>query len=137
MLLIDIDAFKSVNDTLGHVKGDAVITECGELLRRVFRRNDIVGRIGGDEFAVLLKDYGTPQLIIAKAKDVCNAFRQTQYLEDEPTKTVNISASIGIALYGSDGKTFHELYTNADSALYAAKHAGKDRFAFFTNTDSL
>ena len=137
LLLIDIDAFKSVNDTLGHVKGDAVITECGELLRRVFRRNDIVGRIGGDEFAVLLKDYGTPQLIIAKAKDVCNAFRQTQYLEDEPTKTVNISASIGIALYGSDGKTFHELYTNADSALYAAKHAGKDRFAFFTNTESL
>ncbi|MEG2440666.1 MAG: sensor domain-containing diguanylate cyclase [Acetivibrio sp.] len=131
LLLIDIDYFKGVNDTLGHGKGDEVISEYGNVLRRIFRKDDIVGRIGGDEFIVLLKNYGVMELITAKAKAICDGFRQEQFLKDNPKKVVKTSASIGIALYTKDGKDFSKLYKSADTALYVVKNKGRDGFDFY------
>lgn len=126
-LIIDIDYFKMVNDTLGHAKGDQVLAEYSDVLRRIFRQGDIVGRIGGDEFVVLMKDCSDLNKVLAKAAEVGNGFRHKQFKEEEPRKQVQTSASIGIALYQDHGKDFKTLYKNADTALYASKNAGRDQ----------
>ncbi|MEG2073919.1 MAG: GGDEF domain-containing protein, partial [Angelakisella sp.] len=92
------------------------------------------GRIGGDEFAVLIKDYGTVELIATKAQEICDGFRKKNFLADDPKTIVPTSASIGIALYEEDGKTFDELYKCADIVLYRSKESGRDRYTFAEHT---
>jgi len=128
LLLIDIDDFKSVNDNLGHMFGDVVLTEISAKVRKLFRSADIVGRIGGDEFVVFLKGIRDKNLIKEKAEEICNVFRQTF---SGINKDYSISGSIGIALYKEHGTTFGELYHHADVALYYAKKMGKDQFSFY------
>ncbi|MEG0616819.1 MAG: sensor domain-containing diguanylate cyclase [Oscillospiraceae bacterium] len=129
LFIIDIDNFKSVNDTLGHAKGDEVICTCSQLLRTIFRNSDIIGRIGGDEFSALLKNYRDIDYIKAKAQEICDGFRID--IKNDAGKTVSISLSIGIALYSKNGFTFDELYRNSDRALYNIKENGKDSYAFY------
>ncbi|MBW7572213.1 diguanylate cyclase domain-containing protein [Caproiciproducens faecalis] len=130
LMMVDVDNFKAINDQFGHLAGDGVICDISAKLQKLFRTSDVVGRIGGDEFLVFLRDIATDDLIAEKAQAMCEIFHHTHaggHLE------YRISGSIGIALYPSDGTTYQELYPKADSALYKAKEQGKDRFAFYSD----
>jgi diguanylate cyclase (GGDEF)-like protein/PAS domain S-box-containing protein len=130
MLMIDIDNFKSVNDNFGHLVGDEVITVISKRLQNLFRTTDIVGRIGGDEFVVFLRDVNKKELITEKAKEICGIFRDT-IVENCPE--CKISGSVGIALYPNDGKTYEELYRKADMALYKTKKCGKNGYELYSD----
>ena len=122
-IIVDIDDFKGVNDTLGHHFGDQVLREIAQKLKNLFRSDDIVGRIGGDEFVIYLSRIQDEAIVIQKAKQIADAFRKTFSGEHRDYK---ISGSIGVALYPQHGKNYEELYRHADSALYESKRLGKD-----------
>lgn len=130
LYLIDIDNFKNINDHLGHLQGDSVLIEIAECLRRQCSENDIIGRIGGDEFIVFINNTSSKKAIRQKAKELATSFRQFFH---EQKKNYKISASIGIAIYPANGRTFQELYEKADTALYLSKKKGKDYFSFFAD----
>ena len=112
------------------MEGDRVITEISSKLQMLFRTSDVVGRIGGDEFIVFLRDISTDHLIAEKAKAIGEIFRNTHEGKQLDYK---ISGSIGIALYPADGTTYQELFPKADLALYRAKNLGKDCYAFYSD----
>ena len=125
LLAIDVDHFKMVNDTLGHLAGDAVIQEMGELLRGLKRGGDVLARIGGDEFALLLPETGA-----------AGAFRLATRIRGEvrarnfqaAAGRVPVTVSIGlVADRAMDENVAHDLHSRADEALYAAKESGRDR----------
>ncbi len=128
LLIIDIDNFKNINDRLGHLYGDIVLTQLAESLKPIFRSDDIIGRVGGDEFFVFLKNYKTTEVLKAKAAEICNLFSRTY---SEHHASVSISASVGIALCPEHGIEFNTLYKNADAALYITKAAGKSSYTLF------
>ena len=137
-LQIDLDNFKNINDTCGHAVGDEVLASVGALLNSTFRKDDIKGRIGGDEFAVLLCAEGkSPEKLCEITHESCiRLFSSMKYLsttiaQKTGTKDVTVSASVGIAILGCDGNTFQELYQCADKALYVSKRSGKNRFTFY------
>lgn len=134
MLMIDIDDFKGINDYYGHRIGDEVIASLGAELNSIFRSSDIKGRVGGDEFMVLMKDIeGEGKDFIAdKANAICKMFRDHKLDEN---KWIDFSASIGIAFYDMDGGTYEELYEAADRALYNVKNDQKGTYAFCKETD--
>jgi PAS domain S-box/diguanylate cyclase (GGDEF) domain len=123
LFVIDVDHFKCVNDSMGHMFGDMVLFEVGSCLKKLFRSSDIVGRIGGDEFLVLLKDAGEPALIQDKAEILNRALNRTLCSEDGE---YTISGSIGVSVYPKDGTTYSELFGKADAALYQAKRGGRN-----------
>ncbi|MCH5287138.1 MAG: GGDEF domain-containing protein [Christensenellaceae bacterium] len=131
LLLIDIDNFKSVNDTFGHAYGDKVLADVGESMRSTFRSEDSLGRLGGDEFCVFMGIKGSMseeernRLIHRKCSELLTALRKREPVGD---KEYRGSASVGVALYPRNGTSFAELYKMADSALYATKRKGKDNF---------
>lgn len=131
LFMLDIDCFKSINDQFGHAKGDEVIAEVGKILKTIFRKDDILGRTGGDEFAAFLKDYTSIELVTAKARQINDELQKAFVAERETDNHFKVTASIGIALFKLDGDSFDKLYKNADAALYASKHAGKNQFTFF------
>ncbi len=118
LCIIDADNFKQVNDTFGHAMGDVVIKNLATGLARIFRSDDIVGRVGGDEFIVYIKNMPKLRPLLLKMDTVQDFFKQT--FEDGNMK-VSISSSIGIALYPKDGRSYEELYRHADKALYRSK----------------
>ena len=129
LLLVDLDRFKTINDTYGHQNGDAVITEVANRLTNAVRSNDFVARLGGDEFAVLLPRVGGEAQAADLAGRLLAAFAAPFTL---PTgETVEIGGSIGVALCPRDGDTMDEVVQAADIALYAAKNGGRNRFATF------
>jgi diguanylate cyclase (GGDEF)-like protein/PAS domain S-box-containing protein len=128
LMIIDIDDFKSINDSFGHLVGDTVITEISNSLQMLFRTSDVVGRIGGDEFIVFLRDVPADYTISQKAKAICRIFRNTR---EGKRLHYHVSGSIGIALCPMDGTTYQELFSKADTALYRAKNLGKDGYAFY------
>lgn len=128
--IIDLDNFKKVNDTLGHIVGDHVISDVAQKLCTVFSENDYVGRIGGDEFAAFLKLSGTGikmgrKIIEAKAKAACAIIDE---IYSDGKNEVNITSSIGVSIYPKNGKKFEDLYKNADSVLYKSKNGGKNQY---------
>ena len=126
-LLIDIDNFKNVNDTLGHAAGDEVIREISHRIISLFRTDDILGRIGGDEFVVFMKH--TPkEAAERKALLVCENLRMDIGNDKE---SVHVSATVGIALAPDDGKDFITLYQHSDEALYRVKKGGKNNYGFY------
>lgn len=127
-ILLDLDGFKEYNDMYGHIRGDDRLREVGYALRAAVRSTDIVGRLGGDEFIVFMKDISRREVAAAKAGDMLKNVEKLN-LPDEPAAHVTICA--GIALYPADGTNFNELYKNADAAMYRAKQSGRDRFVFF------
>lgn len=131
MLLIDIDNFKGVNDNFGHTFGDTVLTDVANIIRGQFRMNDIVGRVGGDEFLVLMKDT-TLEKAVEKAQRLCNAASK-----DYTGGGINyhISISVGLALYGEDGNSYSELFEKADHAMYRAKQRGKNTYELANPSD--
>lgn len=126
-IIVDIDNFKQVNDTLGHLYGDSLLVALSEEMQDLFRSNDVIGRIGGDEFIVFLRGIKQHAHIASKADDLCKIFKLLNS-EDEGVK---ISGSLGIALFPTDGDTFDELYRKADIALYTSKRAGKSCYNFY------
>lgn len=128
LIILDADNFKQINDTLGHMHGDVVLKGLAEKLTSLFRSDDIVGRIGGDEFFVFVKNYSSSRVLERKAREICRLFHETHRLGEI---SVEASVSIGIALCPQDATSFEELYACADKALYATKARGKDSFCFF------
>ncbi len=128
VLFVDLDFFKHVNDSMGHAAGDEVLVEAGARLRHCVRSTDIVGRLGGDEFTILITDVKgggdsrvvAQNVIAAMSKPFLSAGQQ-YYL----------SASVGIAVYPADGATAEELLRNADTAMYRAKESGRSRSVYF------
>ena len=126
LFMVDADNFKQVNDTLGHQHGDQVIRQMGQAIRSVFRSTDVIARIGGDEFFVFLSEIPGEDFAEAKAAALCNALRFTYSMEDHGA--VMLSASIGVVVGERAGTDYESLYSEADSALYEAKNAGKNRY---------
>ena len=127
LMILDIDNFKSVNDSYGHYFGDEVIKAFADSLKLSVGGRGIVGRIGGDEFIVLIKDVTVEELRIMlkamrKGLKVSLAQKQPEYM---------FSTSIGIAQFGKDGSDFETLFKIADAALYIAKEKGKDRYIIY------
>ena len=123
VIMIDIDNFKLINDTCGHMAGDYVLTEVSIKLKNLFRSTDVVGRIGGDEFLVMLRGIQSDSLIEEKAEAICNIFRSIQIGDKF------VTGSVGISTYPADGKDFDTLVEKADTAVYAAKRSGKDCYS--------
>lgn len=125
--ILDIDNFKTVNDTLGHAVGDEVITEFAAALRNQFRDGDIVGRIGGDEFVAFIPA-ASREWTERKGRLLVDGLRH-DFVKDG--KTCHLSASIGVAMAPDNGTAFEILYKNADKALYETKRKGKDGVTIF------
>lgn len=129
LFMIDVDNFKQINDSLGHVFGDAVLCELADKLKEIFRSTDIVGRAGGDEYIAFLKDGATLDLVNKKAEEICKAFHLTY--QGSGVESFVISGSVGVSLFPLDGDKFIELYSKADVALYSAKGDGKNRYRVY------
>lgn len=131
MCVLDIDNFKKINDTMGHAFGDEVLSTFGRSIRSEFRVTDIVGRTGGDEFIIFLKDLKDDAVIEREASRISGFFKNFQvgsYQKYSPT------ASIGAAIYPRDAHDYESLYKSADTALYKAKKRGKNQLAFYKET---
>lgn len=126
--LFDIDNFKKINDTLGHAFGDEVLRSLGLQLRNEFRITDIIGRTGGDEFILFLKDLDTDEILAKEAKRLENLFHQ--FKAGEYVK-YSATASIGATVYPRDAQSYEGLYKSADKALYEAKRRGKNCLVFY------
>ena len=118
VLCLDLDRFKFVNDLLGHLAGDRLLVAVSERLTSLVRRSDVVARVGGDEFAILLPDVTDPAACMALARLIAEAVAEPVLYEDQQ---MVVGVSIGIAMYPQDGQTAHELLRRADVALYRAK----------------
>lgn len=129
LFMLDIDNFKGLNDTLGHKAGDEFLIELSKGLKRNFRETDIIGRIGGDEFFVLMRNVSEYEQIKRKAKDILEIIRNVA----SKYSSVDLSGSVGISLYPRDGTTMDELYSRSDEALYEAKRTGKNKYIFAEN----
>lgn len=127
-MLIDLDNFKSINDTLGHAFGDAVLSEVARKIPTLFRAQDILGRIGGDEFVVFMQYPKTMEVVEQRAQEVTEMFRSAYTGSGNYYK---VSCSIGISLYPQQGTYFEDLYRKADIAMYHAKASGKDTYEIF------
>ncbi|MER0278605.1 GGDEF domain-containing protein [Clostridioides difficile] len=127
LFMIDTDDFKTINDTKGHIVGDMVLCEMAKGMKQIMCSNDIVGRIGGDEFIIFMKDSDSDGAR-KKAHDLIEMFQQ---LFANEKNNFNISCSIGISLYPENGPSFKELYSNADKALYQVKKQGKNNYMLY------
>lgn len=132
LMIMDIDNFKSVNDTMGHAYGDMVLQLVGEYMKEAFRSSDTVSRLGGDEFVAFLPAAGDIGLILKKAEKLTERIAGIK-VGSEPACV--IGASAGLARYPSNGCSFEELYKRADEALYQAKQSGKGRCVVYGDAD--
>jgi diguanylate cyclase (GGDEF)-like protein len=128
LLYLDLDAFKVVNDTLGHDAGDQLLQEVADRIRRSVRAGDVVARLGGDEFAVLLEGLAGPREVEAMASGLLEVISKPYHIAD---RQLTITTSIGITVYPSDNADTQMLLKNADIAMYKAKDSGRNTFKFF------
>jgi len=128
VMFIDLDGFKQVNDTLGHAKGDDLLIEAAKRLRRCIREADIVARIGGDEFMVILVDVSDADAVAEVAQKIIGALNKPFALSTQ--QMAEIGACVGISLYPEHGTSEEVLINKADKAMYKVKVAGKNGFAF-------
>jgi len=130
LLFIDLDHFKGINDSLGHDAGDNLLKEIAQRVSACVRQSDTVARIGGDEFTVLLLDTGDRGLIEGIASNILAELESPFQLGENEAC---ISCSIGITLFPEDGGTAQQLLSDADQAMYLAKHSGRNRLCYFTD----
>lgn len=123
-IIIDIDDFKNVNDTYGHMIGDHVIIEFASRLMACTRETDIVGRVGGDEFLVFVPEFSEQERLVQKIEKMQESLR---YDYCEKDIELNVHCSMGVAVYGEKANTYNKLFQTADKALYKSKRAGKDQ----------
>ncbi len=129
LMLLDLDRFKEINDTLGHDMGDSLLLEIARRLNHCVRETDTVARLGGDEFAIILNEKEDCVGIERIAQSILQQLAEPLLLNGQK---VNISASIGITFYPEDASEIEELMKNADQAMYDAKEAGRNHFSYFT-----
>ncbi|KZZ38119.1 PAS domain S-box protein, partial [Oleiphilus sp. HI0117] len=129
LLFVDLDDFKKVNDSLGHDMGDEVLMVAAERLSEVLRTGDTVGRLGGDEFILILGGLDDEKSAQKTAERILEQFRSSFDIEG---RKLMLTASIGIALFPHDGATPTDLLRNADSAMYHAKSLGRNAYSFYT-----
>lgn len=129
-LILDVDDFKSVNDNYGHAVGDKVLKNLSDLFKNHFRQTDIVGRIGGDKFIILIEDEHIAESRIQSLLQKVNA------LKIEELQDFKLSISVGMAFAPSNGTTFMELYRHADHALYQTKRTGKNNYKIYKNDEN-
>ncbi|HIO90140.1 MAG TPA: EAL domain-containing protein, partial [Campylobacterales bacterium] len=129
LMFIDLDNFKTINDTLGHDYGDILLKEVADKLKSVLRAEDVVSRLGGDEFTVILDDITDNAYPSVVAQKIIDELSKPIKLKDEMGY---IGSSIGIAIYPDDADDMDALIKNADMAMYEVKGAGKNTFKYFT-----
>jgi diguanylate cyclase (GGDEF)-like protein/PAS domain S-box-containing protein len=134
LLVIDLDRFKNINDSLGHGSGDAVLKVIARRLSEQARDNDIISRLGGDEFVILLPDLNEHTDISELAARYLQCIAKPLQIGEH---TIVITASIGLAIFPGDGEDFDTLLKHADTALYHAKGQGRNNFQFFTEAMNL
>jgi diguanylate cyclase (GGDEF)-like protein len=139
VLMVDLDHFKAINDTYGHLVGDSVVAAVADTLKLAVRPRDLVGRFGGEEFSVLLSDATLSEAahVAARIRDRVSAIQVDASGHAPPPR---VTASVGVAVFGHHGLDLDELLIAADSALYDAKAAGRDRVCIAegrTATDNL
>jgi len=130
VLSIDLDRFKAINDSLGHLVGDSLLRRVAERLSSVLRRGDIVARLGGDEFGIVQIGQSQPQSAAALAKRIIDLVGRSYLIDGN---LLNIGASVGIALIPTDGIDDEQVLRNADLALYRCKQDGRGTYRFFEN----
>jgi diguanylate cyclase (GGDEF)-like protein len=133
LMLIDLDKFKDVNDSLGHSAGDALLVLCAKELRKIARHTDTVARLGGDEFVVLIPDLpraGATAIVDRIASDLGAELAKPI---DLAGRSISAPASIGIALYPDNGAEIEELMKNADAAMYASKREQRGSYRFYSD----
>ncbi|MBN1595757.1 EAL domain-containing protein [candidate division FCPU426 bacterium] len=131
VVLLDLDRFKVINDTLGHTVGDQFIQHVAKRLRTHLAPNDTVARMGGDEFILLLPYIRHFHEVVAKLQLIKEVFREPFSSNNH---ILHINVSMGVSLFPEDGEDVHSLLKHADSALYEAKNSGRNHYKFFTNT---
>jgi len=130
VLMLDLDRFKDVNDSFGHLAGDDLLQMVAERLTTRLRTSDTICRLGGDEFVVLLEEVSQPETVAHVATQIINALNQTWQLPSG--HEVRIGVSVGIAMFPEHGASPDELIQQADTALYQAKNEGRNRFKYFS-----
>ncbi|MFN2100141.1 putative bifunctional diguanylate cyclase/phosphodiesterase [Altererythrobacter sp. MF3-039] len=127
-LMVDLDRFKSINDSLGHLVGDKLLAQVSDRLRSLMDEDDMCGRLGGDEFGVVLRDANDASVVAAKAEKIIERLSEPYRVNNQ---TLYVGASVGSALGPRDGETVEEILRNADLALYRAKdEGGGSHFAY-------
>ncbi|HLP98615.1 MAG TPA: sensor domain-containing diguanylate cyclase [Sideroxyarcus sp.] len=129
LLFCDLDGFKAVNDSMGHLAGDQVLKAIGERFIGCMRGEDTVARVGGDEFVFVIDDVESLDQVATVAQKLLDAIARPIRVK---SRDLRLSGSIGIALYPFDGDASEQLLRNADAAMYQAKESGKNNYQFFT-----
>jgi len=129
VLFVDLDGFKAVNDNFGHNAGDFLLKEVATRLRAGLRAGDVIGRIGGDEFVVLIEEFNDRGELAEVARKIIETAAQPV---DVGGRSCQVTASIGISTFPQDGRDSQTLLRSADSAMYRAKEQGKNRFQFYS-----
>jgi diguanylate cyclase (GGDEF)-like protein len=129
VMFIDLDRFKFINDTLGHEAGDAMLKEITARFKQALRASDVIARLGGDEFVVLVQEISDREHAATVARKMLSAAIKPMVLAGQECR---VTASIGVALFPSDGEDEQTLMKNADSAMYFAKEEGKNNFQFYS-----
>ena len=128
ILFIDLDRFKTINDTLGHDVGDELLIECASMIQSVLRDSDMLSRIGGDEFVVVLESLNDDYSAAHVCQKILELFQKPIKINNH---TLNITLSIGVALFPDDAKNYTELFKYADVAMYEAKDSGRNNFKYY------
>jgi diguanylate cyclase (GGDEF)-like protein len=129
VLFVDLDRFKFINDTLGHVIGDELLKQIANRMRVIIRKEDIIARIGGDEFLILLHDINEINDAVKVAQNILTVLEPALRVDGNE---IHITGSIGISFYPHDGKTTESLLKNADTAMYRAKQQGKNSYELYS-----
>ncbi|MCW8866558.1 MAG: EAL domain-containing protein, partial [Colwellia sp.] len=129
VLFLDLDDFKMINDTFGHEIGDNLLIEVANRLNKIVRKEDTVGRLGGDEFIILLRGLNEDHNALTIAEHLLKSFKESFKIDG---RELMITLSIGIAIYPDNGKSACDLLRNADTAMYKAKGLGRNTYSFFT-----
>ena len=128
LLIIDLDNFKEANDLLGHANGDELLEKTADILKEMFKGGDVIGRIGGDEFLVYMRNMET----ISDADEMAgNIVKSVRYDLDFEGQPIRVTCSVGVAVYPYHGKTYEELFEKADRAVYTVKANGKDGYRVY------
>ena len=126
-MFMDLDRFKNINDTLGHAAGDILLIETAKRLKECMRNSDVIARIGGDEFVIMLRKVSDQSQVAAVARKILAAVVKPLTIHDHECR---ITASIGISMFPTDALDEESLIKNADAAMYVAKEEGRNGFRF-------
>lgn len=129
LVMIDIDNFKQVNDRYGHMTGNQLLVCAASIIKKLFRAHDIVGRVGGDEFLVLMKEVPDCEIVRRRCDQLVSAF---QGISCGPLNEGTLSCSVGVALSSECGRRYDHLFCCADQAMYQSKGHGGNRFTVYS-----